>query len=367
MEGKEAFPRRLFEQSMYSSVFRRLAEVFSANYIRFQSGDNFFDVSNKGFAVEPCVCKFAKRTSYRLVRVRNVSLWALVGSMWEKNSDDMHDFKVWVVKSLTCHLFQSWLLVGVEQPQVEPDLISWCVIKFQFVSYSYSYSYLIEDSWSQWWHVFLVWFFSCQRCLQGLKFKVESQQGLGQLWRCSWGQQYLIRACASMWSHDDMVSLCSCFANRFKSFFWSHPMQCWVFFVSFLQCASSITFLPFAERSWTVKCKVVAISDFNSYSLRAAASFEALLQERNKDWNQKRCFVLWFICPPIEFGGIKISLDSIDLMVTTFTAVLDNADELIDIWINENMTKSGMITSPCNSLYCTLYYIQLWNIYHLWM
>ena len=43
------------------------------------------------------------------------------------------------------------------------------------------------------------------------------------------------------------------------------------------------------------------------------------------------CFVI-FICPSIiEFGGIKFSLDSIDLMVTTFTAVLNNADELIDI------------------------------------
>lgn len=39
------------------------------------------------------------------------------------------------------------------------------------------------------------------------------------------------------------------------------------------------------------------------------------------------CFVI-FICPSIEFGGIKFSFDSIDLMVTTFTAVLDNADEL---------------------------------------
>ena len=42
------------------------------------------------------------------------------------------------------------------------------------------------------------------------------------------------------------------------------------------------------------------------------------------------CFVI-FICPSIEFGGIKFSLDSIDLMVTTFTAVLNNADELMDM------------------------------------
>lgn len=173
---------------------------------------------------------------------------------------------------------------------------------------------------------------SCQRCLQGLEFKVESQQGLGQLWRCSWGQRYWIRACASMWSHDDMVSLCSCFANRFKSFFWSHPTQCWVFCFVSVMCKQHhiLTFrwkvldseMQSGSNFWLQLLQLESCSEFWSIASR---------EEQKLKPETMFCFVI-FICPSIiEFGGIKFSLDSIDLMVTTFTAVLDNADELIDM------------------------------------